>query len=51
MDRHIRTFFSCFGGTDNLLRLTREWQVVGCAYTNSAFIKGQRARMVKAAVP
>ena len=31
-DRHIRTFFFGFGGTDNLLWLTREWQVVGCTY-------------------
>ena len=36
-DRHIRTFFSGFGGTDNLLWLTRERQVVGCTYYNSAF--------------
>ena len=38
-DRHIRTFFSGFGGTDNLLWLTREWQVVGCTYPCSAFNK------------
>ena len=35
-DRHIRTFFSGFGGTDNLLWLTRERQVVGCTYYKSA---------------
>ena len=38
-DRHIRTFFSGFGGTDNLLWLTRERQVVGCTYPCSAFNK------------
>ena len=38
-DRHIRTFFFGFGGTDSLLWLTREWQVVGCTYYNSAFNK------------
>ena len=38
-NRHIRTFFSGFGGTDNLLWLTREWQVVGCTYPCSAFNK------------
>ena len=38
-DRHIRTFFSDFGSTDNLLWLTREWQVVGCTYPCSAFNK------------
>nr|WP_302959167.1 hypothetical protein [uncultured Prevotella sp.] len=31
-DRHIRTFFSGFGGADNLLWLTHERQVVGCTY-------------------
>ena len=40
-DRHIRTFFSGFGGADNLLWLTREWQVVGCTYPSSAFKKGK----------
>lgn len=50
-DRHIRTFFSGFGGTDNLLWLTRERQVVGCTYYNSAFNKKQKAQVVKAVVP
>ncbi|RYT36218.1 hypothetical protein EAJ12_09880 [Phocaeicola vulgatus] len=50
-DRHIRTFFSGFGGTDNLLWLTREWQVVGCTYPCSAFNKKQKAQVVKAVVP
>ena len=50
-DRHIRTFFSGFGGTDNLLWLTCERQVVGCTYPCSAFINEQKARVVKAAVP
>ena len=40
-DRHIRTFFSGFSGTDNLLWLTREWQVVGSTYPSSAFNKGK----------
>ena len=38
-DRHIRTFFSSFGGTDSLLWLTCERQVAGCNYYNSAFNK------------
>ena len=38
-DRHIRTFFSSFGGTDSLLWLTCERQVVGCTYLSSAFNK------------
>ena len=38
-DRHLRTFFSGFGGADNLLWLTRERQVVGCTYPSSAFNK------------
>ena len=38
-DRHIRTFFSSFGGTDDLLWLTCERQVVGCTYPDSALIK------------
>ena len=50
-DRHIRTFFSGFGGTDNLLWLTCERQVVGCTYLSSAFNKEQKAQVVKAAVP
>ena len=50
-DRHIRTFFSGFGGADNLLWLTREWQVVGCTYPSSAFNKEQKAQVVKAVVP
>ena len=50
-DRHIRTFFSGFGGTDNLLWLTREWQVVGCTSPSSAFNKEQKAQVVKAVVP
>lgn len=50
-DRHIRTFFSGFGGTDNLLWLTREWQVVGCTYPSSAFNKKQKAQVLKAVVP
>lgn len=50
-DRHIRTFFSGFGGTDNLLWLTREWQVVGCTYPCSAFNKKQKVQVVKAVVP
>ena len=50
-DRHIRTFFSGFGGADNLLWLTREWQVVGCTYPCSAFNKKQKAQVVKAVVP
>ena len=50
-NRHIRTFFSGFGGTDNLLWLTREWQVVGCTYPSSAFNKEQKAQVVKAVVP
>ena len=50
-DRHIRTFFSGFGGTDNLLWLTCERQVVGCTYLSSAFINEQKAQVVKAAVP
>ncbi len=50
-DRHIRTFFFGLGGTDNLLWLTRERQVVGCTYPCSAFIKEQKAQVVKAAVP
>lgn len=45
------TFFSGFGGTDNLLWLTRERQVVGCTYYNSAFNKKQKAQVVKAVVP
>ena len=49
-DRHIRTFFSGFGGADNLLWLTREWQVVGCTYPCSAFNKKQKAQVVKAVV-
>ena len=50
-DRHIRTFFFGFGGTDSLLWLTREWQVVGCTYPCSAFNKKQKAQVVKAVVP
>ena len=50
-DRHIRTFFSGFGGTDNLLWLTCERQVVGCTYLSSAFNKKQKAQVVKAVVP
>ena len=38
-DRHIRIFFSGYGGADNLLWLTRERQVVGCTYPSSAFNK------------
>lgn len=38
-DRHIQAFFYGFGGADNLLRLTCEWQVVGYAYIYSAFSK------------
>ena len=38
-DRHIRTFFSCFGGAANLLWLTCERQVAGCNYLSSAFNK------------
>ena len=50
-DRHIRTFFSGLGGTDNLLWLTCERQVVGCTYLSSAFNREQKAQVVKAAVP
>ena len=50
-DRHIRTFFSGFGGTEHLLWLTCERQVVGCTYLSSAFINEQKAQVVKAAVP
>ena len=50
-DRHIRTFFSGFGGVDDLLWLTRERQVVGCTYPCSAFNKKQKAQVVKAVVP
>ena len=50
-DRHIRTFFFGLGGTDNLLWLTCERQVVGCTYLSSAFNKKQKAQVVKAVVP
>lgn len=40
-DRHIRTFFFGYGGAANLLWLTRERQLVGCTYYNSAFNKGK----------
>ena len=49
-DRHIQAFFSSFGGTDNLLWLNRERQVVD-TYPDSAFNKEQKAQVVKAIVP
>ena len=43
--------FKDLAHTDSLLWLTRERQVVGCTYLNSAFINEQKAQVVKAAQP